>query len=124
MVNTLLKYKGLAFFGTYENARGRTITEVSQRQATQYAADLIYRFPANRENFWVGCRYNTVTAALQGHTSNISVQREAASAGWFLTRNIMLKAEYVNQVYMGYPANNILNGCKFYGTMMEASIAF
>jgi methyl coenzyme M reductase alpha subunit len=124
MVNTLLKYKGLAFFGTYENARGRTITEVSQRQATQYAADLIYRFPANRENFWVGCRYNTVTAALQGYTSNITVQREAASAGWFLTRNIMLKAEYVNQVYMGYPANNILNGGKFYGTVMEASIAF
>jgi hypothetical protein len=124
MVNTLLKYKGLEFFGTYENAHGRAITEFTQRQATQYAADLIYRFTADKENFWVGFRYNTVTAALQGYTSNITVQREAASAGWFLTRNIMLKAEYTNQVYMGYPANNILNGGKFYGYVMEASIAF
>jgi hypothetical protein len=124
MVNTLLKYQGLEFFGTYENAKGRTITETSQRQATQYAADLIYRFPANKENFWVGFRYNTVTAALQGYTSNVTIQREAGSVGWFLTRNIMLKAEYVNQVYMGYPANNILNGGRFYGTCLEASIAF
>jgi hypothetical protein len=124
MVNTLLKYQGLEFFGTYENAKGRTITETSQRQATQYAADLIYRFPAKTENFWVGFRYNTVTAALQGYTSNVTIQREAGSVGWFLSRNIMLKAEYVNQVYMGYPANNILNGGKFYGTCLEASIAF
>jgi hypothetical protein len=124
MVNTLLKYKGLEFFGTYENAKGRTISEISQRQATQYAADLIYRFPAKTENFWIGARYNTVTAALDGYTSNVTIQREAGSIGWFLTRNIMAKFEYVNQVYMGYPANNILNGGKFYGYNLEASIAF
>jgi hypothetical protein len=124
MVYTLLKYKGLELFGTYENARGRAITEFTQRKATQYAADLIYRFTADKENFWVGIRYNAVTAALQGYTSNITVQREAASAGWFLTRNIMLKAEYMNQAYQGYPANNILNGGKFHGYVLEASIAF
>src|ERR1700733_9506615 len=53
MVNPFLKYKGLEFFGTYENAKGRTITEKSQRQATQYAADLFYRFPVHSENFWI-----------------------------------------------------------------------
>jgi 3-dehydroquinate synthetase len=47
-----------------------------------------------------------------------------ASAGWFLTRNIMLKAEYVHQDYLNYANTNILNGGKFYGTMLEASIAF
>src|ERR1700722_651797 len=124
MANAFLKYKGLEFFGTYENAHGRAITEFTQRQATQYAVDGIYRFPANKENFWVGFRYNTVTAALQGLASNVTVQREAGSFGWFLTRNIMMKAEYVNQVYMGYPSNNILNGGKFNGVSMEASIAF
>jgi hypothetical protein len=124
MFNTLLKYKGLEFFGTYENARGRAIAEFNQRQASQYAVDVIYRFPQHTENFWIGFRYNTVTAALQGYSSNVTVQREAGSVGWFLTRNIMLKAEYVNQVYMGYPANNILNGGKFNGTVVEASIAF
>jgi hypothetical protein len=124
MVNPFVKYKGLEFFGTYENARGRTITETNMRQATQYAADLIYRFPEHSENFWIGVRYNTVTAAMQGDAQNITINREVASAGWFLTRNIMLKAEYVNQEYQHYPANNILNGGRFKGEMLEASIAF
>lgn len=124
MANAFLKYKGLEIFGTYENARGRAITEFTQRQATQYAGDVIYRFPARTENFWIGFRYNTVTAALQGLSSNVTVQREAGSVGWFLTRNIMMKAEYVNQVYMGYPSDNILNGGKFNGVSLEASIAF
>jgi hypothetical protein len=31
---------------------------------------LIYRFPQGKENFWVGFRYNTVTALLQGYTSS------------------------------------------------------
>jgi hypothetical protein len=124
MVNPFLKYKGLELFGTYENARGRTITETSMRQATQYAADLIYRFPAHSENFWIGVRYNTVTAAMQANPNNITINRKVASAGWFITRNIMLKAEYVSQEYKNYPSANILNGGKFNGEMVEASIAF
>jgi hypothetical protein len=35
-----------------------------------------------------------------------------------------MKAEYVNQVYMGYTSNNILSGGKFNGVSLEASIAF
>jgi len=124
MGNLFLKYKGLEFFGTAEDAKGRAITEVNERKATQYAADLIYRFPQGKENFWVGFRYNTVTALLQGYTSNITVNREAGSLGWFITRNIMAKAEYVNQDYQGYPANNILNGGNFHGAVLEASIGF
>jgi len=123
MSNAFLKYKGLELFGTYENSKGRTATEKTQRQATQYAFDVIYRFTHN-ENFWVGFRYNNVNAALQGYANKVTIEREAASAGWFLTHNVMLKLEYVNQVYMGYPANNILNGGKFYGWCAEASIAF
>jgi hypothetical protein len=124
MGNVFLKYKGFEFFGTAEDAKGRAITEVKERKATQYAADLIYRFPQGKENFWVGFRYNTVTALLTGYTSNITVNREAGSLGWFITKNIMAKAEYVNQNYNGYPANNILNGGNFHGAVLEASIGF
>ena len=124
MINPFVKYKGLELFATYENARGRSITEKSMRQATQYAADLIYRFPAKSENFWVGVRYNSVTSAVQGLAQNITINREVASAGWFLTKNIMLKLEYVNQVYQNYPVQNILNGGQFSGTLFEAAIAF
>jgi hypothetical protein len=124
MGNLFLKYKGLEFFGTAEDAHGRAITEKTNRQAMQYAADLIYRFPEGTENFWVGFRYNTVTALLQGNTSNITVNREAGSFGWFLTKNIMMKAEYVNQDYLNYATNNILNGGNFHGAVLEASIGF
>jgi hypothetical protein len=124
MVNPFLKYKGLEFFGTYENAKGRTITEIEQRKAIQYAGDLIYRFPEHTERFWVGVRYNTVTAAMPRVVQDITINREVASAGWFLTRNIMLKAEYVNQEYHNYAQTNILNGGRFKGEMLEASIAF
>ncbi len=124
MGNLFLKYKGLEFFGTIEDAKGRAITETSDRKATQYAADLIYRFPADQQNFWVGFRYNTVNAQLAGMTTNVTVNREAGSFGWFLTKNIMTKVEYVNQEYDGYPSNNILNGGKFKGVVVEASIGF
>lgn len=124
MGNLFLKHKGLEFFGTYERSNGRTITEVNNRNATQYAADLIYRFPASTENFWVGARYNTVIATIQGVPNDVRVNRTVASAGWFMTKNIMMKAEYVNQVYNNYPNINILNGGKIQGVMLQASIGF
>ena len=124
MINPFIKYKGLEFFATYENAQGRTITETKMRQATQYAADLIYRFPRNKENFWIGIRYNSVTATIQANPKDVTINREVASAGWFVTRNIMLKAEYVNQEYLNYPTTSIFNGGKFEGTVIEASIGF
>ena len=124
MGNLFLKYQGLEFFGTVESAKGRAFTETTQRKAKQYAADLIYRFPADQQNFWVGFRYNTLTTQLAGMTTNVTINREAGSLGWFLTRNIMTKIEYVNQEYDRYPSNNILNGGKFKGVVVEASIGF
>jgi len=124
MGNLFMNYRGLEFFGTYENAHGRAITETTQRQAIQYAADLIYRFPERNKNFWVGLRYNTVTAAVHGYATDITVNREAGSIGWFVTKNITMKVEYVNQVYLNYPVTNILNGGQFEGTMIEAAIGF
>lgn len=124
MGNLFLKYQGLEFFGTLERAKGRTIAETTTRKANQFAADVIYRFPQDKQNFWIGFRYNKVNAALAGMTSDVSVNREAGSLGWFLTKNIMTKVEYVQQAYNGYPDTNILNGGKFHGVMLEASIGF
>jgi hypothetical protein len=123
MGNLFLKYKGLEFFGTAENITGRSAAELSNRWATQYAGDLIYRFPANTQNFWLGVRYNTLKADMLG-TGDVTVNRTAGSFGWFLTRNVMMKLEYVNQEYKDYPNTNILNGGKFHGVCAEASIAF
>jgi hypothetical protein len=124
MGNLFLKYKGLEFFGTIEDAKGRSIAETTNRQAKQYAADLIYRFPENKENFWLGVRYNTVTATILGNPTDVTVNRTAGSFGWFMTKNIMMKVEYVDQDYKNYAPTNILNGGKFNGLVLEASIGF
>jgi hypothetical protein len=124
MGNLFVKYKGFEFFGTLETAKGRSITETKNRTANQYAADVIYRFPQKTENFWVAYRYDTVNATIVGNTDNITIDRNVGSAGWFMTKNIMLKGEYVNQQYKNYAATNILNGGKFSGFMFEAAISF
>jgi hypothetical protein len=123
MGNLFLKYKGLEFFGTAENITGRGAAETGDRWATQFAGDLIYRFPENTQNFWLGVRYNTLKADILG-TGDVTVNRTAGSFGWFMTKNIMMKAEYVSQEYLDYPNTNILNGGKFHGVMLEASIGF
>lgn len=124
MVNPFFKYKGLEFFGTAEFAKGRTINETSMRSTDQYAGELIYRFPQGKENFWIGGRFNTVKAALPGMTSDVTINRGTGSIGWFMTKNIALKMEYVSQTYKDFPATNLRNGGKFNGGVIEASIGF
>jgi hypothetical protein len=124
MGNLFFKYKGFEFFGTIESAKGRSITETTTRGVKQYAGDVVYRFPENTENFWVGYRYNTVSATILGNTTHVTVNRSAASAGVFMTKNIMMKAEYVSQAYKDYDATNIFNGGKFKGFVIEAAISF
>lgn len=122
MLNPFAKYKGLEFFGTYERASGKASAETDKRVANQYAAELIYRF-GNTENFFVGGRYNQVESEdISG--DEIEITRLQFGAGWFLTRNILLKAEYVTQSYKGYSAESIFDGGKFDGLMAEAVISF
>jgi hypothetical protein len=123
MGNVFLKYKGIEFFGTYENANGRSSNESEMRNATQLAGDLIVRFGKN-ENFFVGGRYNTVTAELGGNADDVTINRMAGSAGWYINKYILVKLEYVNQEYKNFAETNILNGGKFNGMMVEAAIGF
>jgi hypothetical protein len=124
MVNPFLKYKGLEFFGTFERAAGRMITEPDLRKATQYAAELVYRFPEKTRDFWIGARYNYLTSDLSFNTNPVSISRATASAGWFASKNIMMKLEYVNQQYGGFAATDIRSGGSFNGFMFETAVGF
>lgn len=124
MINPFVKYKGLELFGTYEMAKGRMITEANMRTATQYAFNLIYRFTEAKENFWIGGRFNSLTATLPFNPNNIIINRLVGSVGWYVTKNIMMKAEYVNQQYKNFAQKDIRSGGKFDGYMAEASIGF
>lgn len=122
MINPFVKYRGLEFFGTYESATGRANSEPEDRTATQLAGELIYRFGQN-EKFYVGTRYNKVDSE-EANGDDIEITRFNLSAGWFLTKNILAKFEYVSQKHDGYNANSIFNDGKFDGLMLETVISF
>jgi hypothetical protein len=123
MVNGFLKAYGVEFFGTYEKANGRTKTETARRDMTQYAGDLLYRFGA-AENLYIGARYNRVNVELAGIANEVTVDRKALAAGWFLTRNILLKGEYVIQEYQDFPSTDFRAGGRFDGYVIEAVVGF
>jgi len=125
--NALLKAYGFELFGTFENAQGRTINEKvagsPKRKVNQIAIDGIYRIGA-KENLFLGVRYNQVKGELVNATTEQTVDRVSFGAGWFLTKNILLKGEYVNQNYKGYATGNILNGGNFKGVVVQAVVGF
>ena len=123
MVNPFVKYHGLEVFGLIETATGSALNEPENRTWNQYSIEAIYRF-LPREQVYVGSRYNVASGPLTVGQDDVSVSRVAVGAGWFVTPNIMLKAEYVNQSYKDYPATSILHDAKFNGFMVEGVIAF
>jgi hypothetical protein len=122
MINPFVKYRGLEFFGTFESATGRANNETEDRTVTQLAGELVYRFGQN-EKFYVGTRYNKVDSE-EANGDDIEITRFNLSAGWFLTKNILAKFEYVSQKHDGYNANSIFNDGKFDGLMLETVISF
>jgi hypothetical protein len=131
MFNPFVKYKGLEFFGTIETATGGNKKGVDEsRTVNQFAGDVVYRF-GKTEQFYVGGRYNTLSGKLDNaHANKITINRFEASAGWFMTKNILSKLAYVNQQYKDFGqfnANGTVNDFyqgKFNGLMFEAVITF
>jgi len=133
MINPFIKYQGLEFFGTAEFASGGDKTGVDdKRTATQYAGDVVYRF-GKKEQFYIGAKYNTVSGKLSNaDAKKVTVDRFESSVGWFMTKNIVAKLDYVSQNYKDYaqfvggPTSNANNfyGGKFNGLVFEAAISF
>ena len=123
MLNAFLKVKGLELFGTLESAKGRTKMEATDRKMNQLAGDVVYRF-GKAENLFVGARYNVVKARLQGQTSNVKIDRNAFAAGWFVTKNVLMKGEYVIQNYKDFPTPDYRSGGNFKGYVIEAVVGF
>lgn len=161
--NLFLKYNilegfSVESFSSYEMGSGRSRTETTgDRSFTQIASDLIFRFGAD-ENFFVGARYNTVTADQYNGTAlpkltqvtpasptytgapavttkvdfaardkgmyEVTINRLAFSAGWFITKNVMAKVEYVNQDYKNFLYNDIRSNANFKGIVAQAVIGF
>jgi len=124
-VNPFIKFKGLEFFGIYEIANGGK--EDGDGSFTQLAADLLYRF-GGQEQFYIGGRYNQVSGKKTSASESFSIDRINAGGGWFLTKNIVAKLEYVTQKYTGNGVVSTLGasykGAEFNGFVLEAAISF
>jgi hypothetical protein len=116
MLNLFTKYKGLEFFGTFENFKG-VLTSKADSRFTQYAVEGLYRF-GGREQFYGGVRYNEVNNDL-----DMSVNRVQVAAGWFMLESVLIKLEYVNQQYADFIAQYGADA-GFKGMMFEAAISF
>jgi hypothetical protein len=122
-MNPFVKFHGLELFGVVERAQGKASTELAERTWNQFAFDTVYRFLPG-EKLYVGARYNKVQGTLPGITGDVGAKRIQLAGGWFITANLLAKAEYVDQKYFGYPSSNIKNGGRFKGMMFEGVVAF
>lgn len=93
---------------------------------TQLGAELLYRF-GGREQFYFGGRYNSVSGKDNDTAAERKINRVNLGGGWFMTKNVLAKVEYVNQKYNKdavWGATSPLQGGKFNGLMLEATIGF
>jgi hypothetical protein len=123
-LNPFVKVRGLELFGVLERATGKASTETDRREWNHYALDVVYRF-LPKEQAFVGARYNRAEGPLAAApTTDVGARRVQLAGGWFVTPNILAKAEYVNQEYFGYPVTDIKNGGKFNGVILEGVVGF
>ena len=124
-INPFIKYKGVEIFGDYQIVKGRTNAERngSEREFNQLAVEGLYRFLSN-ERAYVGARYIQAKGTPQGFAKEVSMDRFAVAAGWFPTKNLLLKGEYVTQNYKDFPTTDYRNEAQFSGFVVEAVIGF
>jgi len=123
VVNPFLKYNGFEFFGNFETSTGGALTDTTDRTWRQQSGDFIYRFLGN-EQAYVAFRYNKAEGELVGDPVDADIIRTQYAFGFFLTKNILAKVEYVNQNYNNFLATDIRNGGNFKGLMLSGVVAF
>ena len=126
-VNPFVKWQGFELFGTYDNFKGKSLAEPTWRTWTQYAGEGVYRFLD--EKMYVGARSNTAKGTLLNtaqitYTGDVSMDRNALSAGWFVTPTLLMKGEYMQQKYFRFPSTDIRSGGKIQGFVVEGVVAF
>lgn len=129
MLNPFVQLGGLELFGTIETVSGSRVGQ-GDGSLEQYAAEAVYRFAD--DDLFVGARYNTMEGDLDhsgfgeppSWSGGNTVDRWQFGAGWFMTNNVLVKAEYVTQTYEGFPAGTAREGAEFDGLIIEGVVSF
>jgi len=112
MFNLYTELYGLKLFGLYE------IMAAEKRGAEQNFSQIGVQALYSIKDLYFGGRFNTVS-----DNDASSVNRINFGAGYFMTQNILVKLDYVNQTYSG-PAHGAIDGGSFKGVVFEAAISF
>lgn len=123
VVNPFVKWNALEFFGNIETSSGRSWAETTDRTWRQNSYEALYRLGSG-EKFYVGGRYTNATGQFANVGNDVSVDRVQIGGGWYLTPNVLLKLENVNQQYHNFPATDIRSGGSFKGFMMAGVVGF
>ncbi len=145
-VSPFVKFHGLEVFASYDIVNGggygdtlrdeRGNLSWDKRSASQLMVEGAYRFLPN-EQMYVAARYTKATAELSGlkyssadtgktagAQAEVNIDRLAFAAGWFPTKNLLLKVEYMIQNYKDFPFNDYRFEGKIDGFMVQAVIGF
>ncbi|MBK8055884.1 MAG: hypothetical protein IPK35_22095 [Saprospiraceae bacterium] len=144
-ISPFVKFKGLEVQGGVDVLKGSVYQDVvetsgkkewTKRSWNQFYAEAIYRFLKNEE-VYIGARYVNANgepnglkydASDTGKTANsqakVGINRFSVGAGYFATKNMLLKLEYTNQKYKDFPKADYRNEGEFSGVVIEAVIGF
>ena len=120
--NPFIKFRGAEFFGQFERARGFNAGETAKRKIAQQVYEGLYRFSGDQ--FYVGGRVINVDGRLFGFANDVNVNRYQVGGGWFVTKNLLAKGEWVNQNYNSFPTTDLRNGGNFKGFMFSGAVSF
>jgi len=121
--NPFVKFRGAEFFGQFERAQGTNGgTEVVKRKISQQVYEGLYRFATDQ--FYVGGRYINVDGRLFGFATDVNINRYQLGGGWFVTKNLLVKGEWVNQKYNNFPTTDLRSGGVFKGFMFSGAASF
>lgn len=144
-ISPFVKWKGLEIQGGIDllsgSVYGDTLTtsgtkEWIKRDWTQYYGEVVYRFLKD-EQLYVGARLVNATGQpsglkygandegqQSGAQAKVGINRLSFSAGYFPTKNMLLKVEYTSQQYKDFPWADYRHEGKFSGFIVEAVIGF
>ncbi|HKJ33529.1 MAG TPA: hypothetical protein VKA34_16960 [Balneolales bacterium] len=123
MINPYLKMGAFNLFGIIESSKEMK----TDHNVQQYSIEGQYFLT---KSVYIAGRYNYVkgylaAAGLPGDVTPVNsekVNRVQIGGGWYLTKNILAKLEYVSQNYNNFPVNSVYDDGKFHGLMVEAAI--
>jgi hypothetical protein len=127
------KVMPLKLYGHFGQTKDRDINGIAplhlQETWKYYNADAVYNLT---KSIYVAARYSGANAKMfNGISSDGKVHRIQAGGGLWLTRNMLMKVEWVDQKYSGFRRGDLVNnaidagrGPEFKGFVSEVSFAF